>query len=93
MDVLKKVSKKDALAGMSVLFLLYTICKSFEQILPSIIEELTNKIVKIRKLLKWQREMSEICPGPVCHPLLGNIREMIDAKGFSQELFVNLHSQ
>jgi len=48
---------------------------------------------KMKKLLEWQKELSKICPGPKCHPLKGNLQEMIDAKGFSQELFERLHSE
>lgn len=48
---------------------------------------------RYRKLVRWQKDVGSICPGPVCHPLLGNIPEMIKANGFSEELFINLHAE
>ena len=44
-------------------------------------------------MVQWQKQTGSICPGPKCHPLLGNLPEMIKAKGFSEELFVNMHAE
>jgi hypothetical protein len=48
---------------------------------------------RYRKLVAWQKHMSSVCAGPKCHPLLGNLPEMIKAKGFSQEFFEGLHEE
>jgi len=48
---------------------------------------------KYRKLVKWQQELSTIAPGPKCHPLMGNLPEMMKADGFSEQLFKNLHAE
>jgi len=76
-------------------------CLSFEasfEVELSCASELTVSVCythtdRYRKLVQWQKEMSALCPGPVCHPFMGNLPEMIKAGGFSEELFVNLHAE
>ena len=50
-------------------------------------------IDKFRKLVKWQKQIGATVPGPKCHPLMGNLPEMVEAKGFSEELFRKLHAE
>ena len=85
------ISKKEVTAGVAILFILYTLCM-FSAYTTR--QHRTNEATdKYRKLRQWQQQASQICPGPVCHPLMGNIPEMIKAQGFSEELFVNLHAE
>jgi cytochrome P450 len=49
--------------------------------------------IRYARFVKWQREMAAKYPGPPVSLLTGNITQMIECGGFTEELFFNLHGK
>src|SRR5436305_1190632 len=53
----------------------------------------TYLAIRTARFVSWQREMAAKYPGPPVSLLTGNISQMIECGGFTEELFFQLHKK